>query len=129
MKNCLFCKIAKKEAPSCIVYEDEEVIGIKSINPEAPVHLLFIVKEHLEWKDGFSAEDLSLLGQLISVAKKVAQNQKIARAYKLIFNVGKTAHFSHLHLHLLGGWKKTFPHTTYNFSVQSFCILNFSFCI
>lgn len=109
MLNCLFCKIAQKEAPSEIVYEDEHIIGIKSIKPEAPVHLLFIVRKHLEWKDEFSEDDLSLIAKLISVAKKTAKDQKIDRAYKLIFNVGETAHFPHIHLHLLGGWQKKIP--------------------
>ena len=76
---------------------------------KAPVHLLFIVRKHLEWKDEFSGDDLSLIGKLISVAKKTAKDQKIDRAYKLIFNVGETAHFPHIHLHLLGGWQKDTP--------------------
>lgn len=109
MTNCLFCKIAHRKLPSEIVYEDEHIIGIKSIKPEAPVHLLFIVKKHLEWKDEFSEDDLSLVTELISAAKKVAKDQRTDRAYKLIFNVGETAHFSHIHLHLLGGWKKKIP--------------------
>ncbi len=109
MTDCLFCKIASKEAPSEIIYEDEDVVGIKNINPEAPVHLLFLLKKHIEWKDEFSAEDLSLIAKLISVAKKIAKDQEINKACKLIFNIGETAHFSHIHLHLLGGWQRDIP--------------------
>jgi histidine triad (HIT) family protein len=109
MKNCIFCKIAKKEVPSEIVYEDEKVMGIENIKPEAPLHLLFIPKKHIEWNDDFTAEDSYLLSHLIMVAKKVAKDQKTATAYKLIFNIGKTAHIPHIHLHLLGGWKKKIP--------------------
>jgi len=54
-------------------------------------------------------EDLELLAELISVAKRVAIEQKVDEAYKLIFNVGKTGHILHIHLHLLGGWKKYIP--------------------
>lgn len=109
MTNCLFCKIVNRKLPSEVVYEDEDIIGIKSIKPEAPIHLLFVVKKHLEWKDEFSEKDLFLMARLISVAKKIAKDQKIEKAYKLIFNVGEAAHFSHIHLHLLGGWQKDIP--------------------
>lgn len=107
--DCLFCKIIKKELPSDIVYEDEEILGFKNIQPEAPVHLLFVPKRHIEWKDKFDERNLSLLVGVISVAKKVAIEQKINEACKLIFNVGKTGHIPHIHLHLLGGWKKKIP--------------------
>jgi len=109
MTDCLFCKIVNRKLPSEIVYEDEDIIGIKSIKPEAPIHLLFIVKKHLEWKDRFSEKEVTLLGRLVSLAKKIAKDQKTDRAYKLIFNVGETAHFPHIHLHLLGGWQKDIP--------------------
>ena len=109
MTDCLFCKIAKKEAPSGIIYEDENVIGVKNIHPEAPVHLIFIIKKHITWQDEFSPEDLLLVSQLIFAAKQIANEQKIDQAYKLIFNVGKTAHLPHIHLHLLGGWQKDIP--------------------
>jgi len=104
MKDCLFCKIVNKEVPSEIVYEDEEVLGVKNIKPEAPIHFLFMPKRHIEWKDEFNEKDLSLLSRLISAAKKVAIEQKIFEACKLIFNIGKAGHVLHIHVHLLGGW-------------------------
>lgn len=107
--DCLFCKIIKKKLPSDIVYEDEKIFGFKNIQSEAPVHLLFTPKRHIEWKDKFTERDLQLLAGLLSVAKRIAIEQKINEAYKLIFNVGKTGHISHIHLHLLGGWKKEIP--------------------
>ena len=109
MEDCLFCKIAKKETPADIVYEDEEVLGFKNIHPEAPIHLLFIPKKHVEWKDELTEKDLTLLGQLLSTAKKTAIEKHIFEACKLIFNVGKTGHIAHIHVHLLGGWKKFIP--------------------
>lgn len=109
MSECLFCKIKNRQIPSKIVYEDKEILGFKNIKPEAPVHLLFIPKKHIEWKDEFREKDLLLLTKLISAAKKIAIKEKIDNACKFIFNVGKTGHIPHIHLHLLGGWKKKIP--------------------
>lgn len=107
--DCLFCKIIKKEIPTEIVYEDDEILGFKNIEPEAPVHLLFIFKKHLEWKDELEKQDFPLFDKLILVAKKIAIEKNIFQACKFIFNVGKTGHISHIHLHLLGGWKEKIP--------------------
>ena len=107
--SCIFCKIANKEMPAEVVYEDEKILGFKNINPEAPIHLLFIPKRHIEWKDEFNEEDLSIFGKLIFAAKKIAVEKKIDEACKFIFNVGKTGHIPHIHLHLLGGWKGEIP--------------------
>lgn len=107
--NCIFCKIAKEELPASIVYEDKKILGFKNIRPEAPLHFIFIPKKHIEWKDKFTKSDLSILADLIVAAKKVAIKKKIFVASKLIFNIGKTGEITHIHLHLLGGWKKKVP--------------------
>jgi len=107
--DCIFCKITKKETPAKIVFEDEEILGFESIKPEAPIHLLFTPKKHIEWSDEFDEKDLRLITGLISTAKKIAIEKNIDKAYKLIFNVGKTAHIPHIHLHLLGGWDEKIP--------------------
>ncbi|MBI2625069.1 MAG: HIT domain-containing protein [Candidatus Nealsonbacteria bacterium] len=107
--TCVFCEIIKKEAKAEIVYEDEKILGFKNIHPEAPVHLLFVPKKHIQWNDEFNEKDLELLSKLISAAKKVAAEIKINDAYKMIFNVGKTGHILHIHLHLLGGWENDAP--------------------
>ncbi len=109
--ECFFCKIIKKQASSKIIYEDEEIICFKDINPEAPIHLLLIPKKHIEWKN-ITEKDCLLMGRIITLAKNIAGEQKINQAYKLIFNIGKTGHIPHIHLHLLGGWKGEIP--TYN---------------
>ena len=75
--DCIFCKIVQKEIPSEIVYENEKILGFRDIKPEAPVHFLFIPKKHLEWKDDFNQEDLSVLSDLINSAKKVAEEKNI----------------------------------------------------
>ncbi len=105
MIPCLFCDIVKKKESSIIIYEDKKVLGIKNKYPAAPVHLLFFPKQHIEWQDEFNQKEQLLIGHLFDIAKKMAYKNKIDQAYKLIFNVGKVAHFSHIHLHLIGGWE------------------------
>jgi len=107
--ECTFCQIVNKEKPAEIVFDNEEVLGFKNIHFEAPIHYLFVPKKHLEWKDEFSDKDLSLLSGLISAVKETAIRENIFEACKFIFNVGKTGHISHIHLHLLGGWKGEIP--------------------
>lgn len=107
--DCIFCNIAKKEWPASIVYEDGGVLGFHNVKPEAPVHILFIPKLHFQWSDEFGKTELALLAELVLAAKKVAKEKKIFDAYKLVFNVGRTGHIPHIHLHLLGGWKDKVP--------------------
>jgi histidine triad (HIT) family protein len=107
--DCIFCKIAKGEIPSKIIYRDKEILGFKNVKPEAPLHLLFIPKKHLEWKDKFYGEKSSIFNKLVLAAKKTAIKYRIFSACKLIFNIGKTGHISHIHLHLIGGWKRKIP--------------------
>lgn len=99
---CLFCKIAKKEIPSEIVYEDEKVVVFKDINPQAPIHLLIIPKKHIPSVDHIEIEDKSLMGELILTAQRIAK-EKDLKGYKLQINVGRDGGqiIDHLHLHLL----------------------------
>jgi len=107
--SCVFCKIVNKEISSEVVFEDENILGFENIYPEAPVHMLFIPKKHIEWKDNLEEIDSLFFSKIIFAAKKVAQEKNIFPACKLIFNIGKTGHISHMHLHLLGGWKGKVP--------------------
>jgi len=102
--ECLFCKIAKKEVPSEIVYEDEKVVVFKDINPQAPIHLLIIPKKHIHSVNHIEIEDKNLMGELILTAQKIAKEKNL-RGYKLQINVGRAAGqiIDHLHLHLLSG--------------------------
>lgn len=111
MMNCIFCKIAKKEIPAEIVYEDEKILAFKDIEPKAPVHILIIPKLHIPSVDHLGKEDKELIGELFLTAKKLAKEFKIDKTgYRLIFNVGKDAGqtVEHLHLHLMGGEKLPF---------------------
>lgn len=106
MKDCLFCQIIKKEIPTDFVYQDEKVAAFKDIHPIAPVHILIIPKEHIPTIDDLKDNQESLVGRLIIVAKKIAQDLKISQdGYKLLFRVKKYGgqEVDHLHLHLIGG--------------------------
>lgn len=107
-KNCIFCKIAKKEVPSDVVYEDPEVMAFYDIRPSAPVHILVVPKEHIDSIAHLSGNHQGIISKIIFVAKQIAEEKKLS-GYKLVFNVGREGGqiIDHLHLHLLGGWKTT----------------------
>lgn len=111
MSDCLFCKIEKKEIPSKMVFENESLFAIRDINPQAPVHLLIIPKKHIAQMSDLSGSDTELLGQLILAGKELAVQEKVGDGYRLVFNNGSKAGQSvfHIHLHLLGGRKMTWP--------------------
>jgi len=104
--DCIFCKIARKEIPVDVVYEDENVIAFHDAHPIAPVHVLVIPKKHIESIADISDEDTLLMGKLIAAAKKIASDLKISeKGYKLLFRVGEHGgqEVGHIHLHLIGG--------------------------
>ena len=108
--DCLFCKIAQKESPSDIVYEDDKVVAFKDIYPQAPIHLLIVPKKHISSIDHVELEDKDLMGELILAAQKIAREKNL-KGYKLQINVGRPAGqiIDHLHLHLLSGKWTTPP--------------------
>lgn len=104
--SCVFCKIAKKEIKSEIVYENDEVIAFKDVKPITPVHVLIIPKRHIESVADINDADKYLMGELIVAAKNIAEDAEIADdGYKLLFRVKKFGgqEINHMHLHLLGG--------------------------
>lgn len=105
MDNCIFCKVAKGEVPSDVVFENDRLKAFKDINPKAPVHILVIPKEHVESIAHLMPEHRELAGDLLMTAREIAANLGLT-GYKLVFNVGRDAGQSvdHLHLHILGGW-------------------------
>src|SRR5580704_16779463 len=112
-EQCLFCNIATGDAPSEVVYRDDQVVAIKDIKPQAPVHVLVIPREHnLESLNDASGLDESLLGHLLYTAAKVANLMGIAESgYRVVINTGEAAGQSvpHLHLHVLGGRQMAWP--------------------
>lgn len=106
MSDCIFCKIAAKELPSETVYEDDQVLAIKDINPLAPVHLLLITKKHITSLNDVSSEDEGLMGHILMLAQKLAQEFGVAESgYRVVTNIGKEGGQAvpHLHFHVLGG--------------------------
>lgn len=112
MSDCLFCKIAAKNIPSEIVYEDETLIAIKDINPSAPVHVLLIPKKHIVSLNDIGTADESLLGHIQLTAAQIAREQNVAAdGYRLVNNCGTMGgqEVMHLHYHLLGGREMLWP--------------------
>jgi histidine triad (HIT) family protein len=112
VSDCIFCKIAKKEIPSNIVYEDDRVIAFKDVNPQAPVHILIIPKIHLTSLMDINEENSDLVSHIAIVTKKIAAEYNIdQKGFRLVNNCGKEGGQTvfHLHFHLLGGRMMTWP--------------------
>ncbi len=112
MSDCIFCKIGRKEIPSRIVYEDRQVVAFEDVNPQAPTHTLIIPKEHFATLNDISQEEEALLGHLMLVATRIAKEKGLeVEGYRLVANCMEGAGQSvfHIHLHLLGGRKFSWP--------------------
>lgn len=108
MEDCVFCKIIKGEIPSDKVYEDEEIIAFKDIQPAAPIHVLIIPKKHIENLLEVKEEDSYLISHIYQVINKIAKDLNIEEdGFRVIVNCGKDAgqEVMHLHFHLLAGRK------------------------
>ncbi len=106
MGECIFCRIAAKEVSSQIVYEDEDVVAFRDINPQAPVHLLIIPRQHIPTLNDATPEHQTVLGKMLLVAQQLAREHQVADSgYRLVLNTNRGAGQSvfHIHLHLLGG--------------------------
>lgn len=105
--DCIFCRIARKEIPATVIFEDDEFMVFPDIKPKAPVHLLIIPKEHvLRSVAEMDETQTGLLGRMLYRAKILAEEQGIADdGYRLVFNVRHHGgqEVDHVHLHLLGG--------------------------
>ena len=104
--DCIFCQIVAGNVPSEIVYQDEEVIAFRDINPQAPTHLIIIPKKHIHSLAHLSEAESPLVGQMIIIANQLAREEGIFESgYRLVMNCGKEGGqlVPHLHLHLLGG--------------------------
>ncbi len=103
MEDCIFCKIIKKEIPSDIVYQDENVIAFKDINPQAPIHIIVIPKIHIK---SVLEADKETIGMIFQAINKIANQEKIEKTgFRVITNCGKNAGqtVEHLHFHILAG--------------------------
>ena len=107
MSDCLFCKIAAGEIPSTKVYEDDRVLAFRDIEPQAPVHILFIPKTHISGVSGITAENSAVVAHIFELIPKVAEAEGLTGGYRVVSNCGPDAGQTvpHLHFHLLGGKK------------------------
>ncbi|MAZ68956.1 MAG: histidine triad nucleotide-binding protein [Candidatus Marinimicrobia bacterium] len=110
--STIFKKIIDREIKSEIVYEDQNVICINDINPQAPIHLLIIPKKIIETINDIDIDNKHLIADMVFAAKKIAKNLKIdKKGYRLVFNCnddgGQTVY--HIHMHFLAGRKFTWP--------------------
>ena len=112
MKDCLFCKIANGEIPATIIYRDDEIVAFDDIHPKAPQHKIIIPQKHISTLNDLHDEDNDLIGQIIQTGVMLAKQLNIASdGYRLVFNCNALAGQSvfHVHLHLLGGRRLTWP--------------------
>lgn len=108
MEDCLFCKIIKGEIPSTKVYEDDEILAFRDVNPLAPVHILVIPKKHIGSLVDLKPEDEKVVGRMYTVINKIAKQEKISEnGFRVVTNCGEDGGqaVKHLHFHILGGKK------------------------
>jgi histidine triad (HIT) family protein len=113
MSDTIFAKIIRKEIPADIVYETENILAFRDINPQAPVHILIIPKVEIPTiREINGSEHAALLGQMYDAANKIAQDEEISQdGFRLVFNCGDNGgqEVYHIHMHLLGGRKMKWP--------------------
>lgn len=110
--DCLFCKIIAGDIPAEFVHQDDRCVAIRDINPQAPTHVLVIPLEHMESLDDASQRDEALLGHLLRIAARLANDAGHGESgYRTVINTGSGAGQSvaHLHVHVLGGRNLVWP--------------------
>ena len=112
MSDCLFCKIARKEIPAKLVFEDEDVVAFDDINPQAPVHVLVVPKRHIPTLNDLGPADDALMGKLSRVAAAIAKERGVSEAgWRSVVNVNREGGqlVFHVHLHCMGGRPMFWP--------------------
>jgi histidine triad (HIT) family protein len=112
MTDCLFCRIIGGQIPGQFVHQDEELVAIKDINPQAPLHVLIIPRRHIATLNDLSSGDEALVGAMVRRAAAIAKEHGYTdRGYRTVFNTNREAGQTvfHIHLHLLAGRGLTWP--------------------
>ena len=112
MTDCIFCKIAAGDIPADKLYEDDEVVSFRDIEPQAPVHALVIPKRHIATLNDLTADDSAVIGKLYQTAIQVARQLDVADSgYRTLINCNKQGgqDVFHIHLHLLAGRQMGWP--------------------
>ncbi|MBQ6400884.1 MAG: histidine triad nucleotide-binding protein [Firmicutes bacterium] len=111
MSDCIFCKIANGEIPVNVVYEDDRILSFHDADPQAPVHVLIIPKKHIPTMDDVTEEDGELIAHIMLKVKDIAKELGLNNGYRLVNNCGEDGFqtVKHLHFHLLGKRRMTWP--------------------
>jgi histidine triad (HIT) family protein len=112
MKDCLFCRIIKGEIPARLIYENEHAVVFNDINPQAPIHLLAIPRQHYASIHDIEKHNMEILKNLFSAVNKVIEIKDLsAKGYRLVINSGESAGqtVSHIHIHILSGRQMKWP--------------------
>lgn len=112
MTDCIFCKIAAGNIPANIVFQNDDVLAFRDLNPQAPTHILVIPKKHIATTNDITPADESLIGKMLLAAKQVAKDEGIADSgYRTVMNCNRGAGQTvfHIHLHVLGGRPMSWP--------------------
>jgi histidine triad (HIT) family protein len=112
MSDELFLKIINREIPAKIVYETDEILAFRDVNPQAPIHVLIIPKEHIRTLNDLQSEHAEMAGKLFLVAAEIAKNEGIEEeGYRVVMNCNRAGGQAvyHIHLHLLGGRQMSWP--------------------
>ncbi len=109
--DCIFCKIANKEIPARLEYEDSLCVAFPDLNPQAPTHLLLVPRQHIPSLAQATPQDTAVLGHLLQVAAQLAERLQWRNGFRAVFNSGSDGGqtVDHLHLHLLAGRTLRWP--------------------
>jgi len=112
MTDCLFCKIRDGDIPAEVVYENDDILAFRDVNPQAPTHVLIVPRKHISTINDLEDEDSGVMGQMVLAAQDIAGYEGIAEeGYRLVVNCNAKAGQTvfHIHMHLLGGRNMTWP--------------------
>lgn len=109
--GCVFCEIVKNNLKSEKIYEDEEILAFKDVEPQAPVHFLVIPKKHIKSLNDLKGQDFEIMGRIFKVIQKVVKDLKIENGFRVINNCGKDGGqtVEHIHFHVLAKRKLSWP--------------------
>jgi len=110
-EKTLFQKIADREIPADLVYEDDHVVAFRDIHPQAPVHVLVVPRKPIPTLDDLGPDDAELVGRLFLAAQQVARREGLDTGWRAVINCGRDAgqEVYHIHLHVLGGRRMSWP--------------------
>lgn len=112
MTDCLFCKMVSGDIQPDVVFEDDDVLAFRDVNPQAPVHVLVIPKSHIATTNELTPEHAGLVGKMVLAARQIAADEGVAEpGYRMVLNCNPEAGQSvyHIHLHMLGGRPMGWP--------------------